>query len=116
MKRMLHNKPALTHNSTPPTNQTEVLSKQRLMGLESIIETLDSPQNKRSARPQSMIVYSDRNGNYDTKMAADTGDSYQKETAALEISAETLAVINEFETMTREFLSRRSSLNYVADT
>lgn len=100
------------HVTNPTSNGSssiDPLTKHKLMGLESIIETLDSPSIRHSNsgynklnRPHSIAVgHADSPREHKSSVTSTSSSEY---TPKLQIKAETLAVINEFEAMTRELL------------
>jgi len=98
-----------------PTSASDSLSEQRLRGLESIIETLEKPAQPPINPPLASLTENSCSGQQNNNVCRKcSGDVSMENRAAevLEIRPETLAVIGEFEAMTKELLSKRPSVNY----
>lgn len=104
VNKILHNCPAISDSTAASTTQhstSDCLSQHRLRGLESILETLENPKHGCSSPSPS----------HKSQGSSDNYSTDGKTTP--QIKPETMAIINEFETMTRELLlARRSSVSY----
>ena len=101
-----HTRPAIsTHFKSSST-----LSEHKLRGLESIIEALDNKQMTQQTESVNHLKLTENNNlsSFEESSCVKGGNSKH----VLEISPETLELISEFETMTNQLLSRRSSINY----
>lgn len=117
LSKVLNNRPAaLSSSNTQQTRpaisshhkSTSSLSEHKLRGLESIIEALD---NKQRVQSTDNVLNTAENNNLPSSEEIDNLKADDSK-VQLEISPETLALISEFETMTNQLLSRRSSVNY----
>ena len=103
ISNMLKNNSLLANGSA--TTTPDRFSEHQLRGLESIIETLGTGNS-------SDVVYSSDAIQENNNIVKCAQCQLIDEEMPLEIRPETLAVISEFETMTKELLSRRPSVNY----
>ena len=103
ISNMLKNNSLLANGSA--TTTPDRFSEHKLRGLESIIETLGTGNS-------SDVVYSSDAIQENNNIVKCAQCQLIDEEMPLEIRPETLAVISEFETMTKELLSRRPSVNY----
>lgn len=119
LSKVLNNRPAALSNTdlshTRPAISTQfksssTLSEHKLRGLESIIETLDNKQMTQQTESVNNLKLTENNNVSSIEETSCMGGGNSKH--VLEISAETLELISEFETMTNQLLSRRSSINY----
>ena len=118
LSKVLNNRPAALSSTdhTRPAISTQfksssTLSEHKLRGLESIIETLDNKQMNQQTEPVNHLKLTENNNlssSFEESSCVRGGNSKH----VLEISPETLELISEFETMTNQLLSRRSSINY----
>ena len=117
LSKVLNNRPAALSSTdhTRPAISTQfksssTLSEHKLRGLESIIETLDNKQMTQQTDSVNHLKLTENNNlsSFEESSCVRGGNSKH----VLEISPETLELISEFETMTNQLLSRRSSINY----
>ena len=119
LSKVLNNRPGVLSSTdlshTRPAISTQfksssTLSERKLRGLESIIETLDNKQMTQQTESVNHLKLTENNNlsSFGESSCVRGGNSKH----VLEISPETLELISEFETMTNQLLSRRSSINY----
>ena len=121
LSKVLNNRPAalsstdLSHTRPAISTQfksSSTLSEHKLRGLESIIETLDNKQMTQQTESVNHLKLTENNNlsSFEESKSSCVRGGNSKH--VLEISPETLELISEFETMTNQLLSRRSSINY----
>ncbi|XP_067950566.1 uncharacterized protein [Watersipora subatra] len=106
MNKILNNSPAALTSAAPPPSPGNSLSQHKLRGLESIIETLETPKHQ---SPTVSLLPQFSGLNNCSRCLQSTAN--EEKSPLLEIRAETMAVINEFETMTKNLLSKTPNIN-----